>query len=269
MRERLVRNGIDPARLDLRGWETTTKGHLASYDAIDIALDSFPYNGATTTCEALWMGVPVVTVAGDRHAGRMGSSLLHAVGLGDLVARDVDEYVDKCVALAADLPRLAELRSGLRERMRRSPAMDEKGFTRALERSYTEAWERTINPQAQQAKPDDQAIARLLREGASLRAAGKTLEAGELYKQILKGTPDEVQALSALWDLSYETGNQGAAIDWLRRGIAANGELADAPEKVNQDPYAAWMFRLKPDNVAELAGLLDAVAYQKIAEAEK
>ncbi|OGA55760.1 MAG: hypothetical protein A3G81_19560 [Betaproteobacteria bacterium RIFCSPLOWO2_12_FULL_65_14] len=226
MRERLVRNGIDPARLDLRGWETTTKGHLASYDAIDIALDSFPYNGATTTCEALWMGVPVVTVAGDRHAGRMGSSLLHAVGLGDLVAHDVDEYVDKCVALAADLPRLAELRSGLRERMRRSPAMDEKGFTRALERSYTEAWERTINPQAQQAKPDDQAIARLLREGASLRAAGKTLEAGELYKQILKGTPDEVQALSALWDLSYETGNQGAAIDWLRRGIAANGELA-------------------------------------------
>ena len=225
MRERLVRGGVDPARLDLRGWEATTKGNLTSYGSIDIALDSFPYNGATTTCEALWMGVPVVTVTGDRHAGRMGSSLLHAVGLAELVARDVDEYVEKCVALAGDLPRLAQLRSGLRERMRGSPVMDETGFTRALERCYIEIWERKMDPQPQ-VKPDDDAIAGLLRQGASLRAAGKKLEAEEVYKDVLKSRPDLVEALTAIWDLSYETGNQGAAIEWLRRGIAANGELA-------------------------------------------
>lgn len=225
MRERLVRNGIDPARLDLRGWETTTKGHIASYGAIDIALDSFPYNGATTTCEALWMGVPVVTLAGDRHAGRMGSSLLNAVGLGELVARNVEEYVEKCVALAGDLSRVAQLRGSLRERMRRSPVMDETGFTRALERCYTEVWERKINPEPQ-VKPDERAIAGLRQRAASLREAGKTLESEELYKQILKTRPDDVEALTAVWDLSYETGNQGAAIDWLRGGIAANDGLA-------------------------------------------
>lgn len=171
------------------------------------------------------MGVPVVTLAGDRHAGRMGSSLLHAVGLGELVARDVDEYVEKCVALAADLPRLTQLRGGLRERMRRSPVMDETGFTRALERSYTEIWQRNVDP-GPQAQADGAALAGLRREAASRLAAAKKLEAEELYKRILKTKPDDVEALTALWDLSYETGNQGAAIDWLRRGIAANGVLA-------------------------------------------
>lgn len=225
MRERLVQSGIEPARLDIRGWEETTRGHLASYGGIDIALDSFPYNGATTTCEALWMGVPVVTLAGDRHAGRMGSSLLNAVALGGLVARRPEEYVEKCVALARDLPRLAELRAGLRERMRRSPLMDETGFTRALERCYGEIWERKIHP-APREKPDEQGMVALRAEAASLRAARKTVEAEEAYRQILKLQPDDVEALTGLWDLSYETGNQGSAIEWLRRGIRANGEVA-------------------------------------------
>ncbi len=225
LRERFVRAGIDLARVDLRDWEATVQSHLAAYRSIDIALDSFPYNGATTTCEALWMGVPVVTFAGDRHAGRMGSSLLHAVGLGELVAEDVDGYVAKCVALAADLRRLEALRSGLRARMRQSPLMDETGLTRALERCYTGIWEREIRPEPPPGKLGDEAIAAVLGRASELRAAGKKLEAEEACKEALQNRPDHLAALTLLWDLSYETGNPGVAVDWLRRAIAASDEV--------------------------------------------
>jgi predicted O-linked N-acetylglucosamine transferase (SPINDLY family)/predicted SAM-dependent methyltransferase len=251
VRARLVHGGVDPARLDIRGWEATTAGHLASYGAIDIALDSFPYNGATTTCEALWMRVPVVTLAADRHAGRMGSSLLNAVGLGEFVAGNVDEYVAKCVALAADLHGLAALRSGLRERMRRSPVMDETGFTRALERGYTEIWERAVRPEAHSATQDAEAIPGALRRAASLRAEGKRLEAEALYKEVLKSRPADLDALTAVWDLSYETGNQGAAVEWLRRGIAANPQLAPLH-------YMMGYSLLAEGNFADAAGALRA-----------
>jgi predicted O-linked N-acetylglucosamine transferase (SPINDLY family)/predicted SAM-dependent methyltransferase len=223
VRERFAQAGIDPARLELRGWESSVHGHLAAYGSIDIAIDTFPYNGATTTCEALWMGVPVVTVVGDRHAGRVGASLLNAVGLGELVAKDVDAYVATCASLAADLGGLARLRSGLRERMRQSPLMDETGFTRALERCYDEIWERKIQPEAGGPALSDEAIADELRRAAELRAARKTSEAEAAYQAILLKRPDQADALTALWDFSHETGNHGAAVDWLRKGIAANG----------------------------------------------
>lgn len=226
VQERFVRAGIDLARVDLRGWEAKVGNHLAAYGSIDIALDTFPYNGATTTCEALWMGVPVVTLTADRHAGRMGSSLLNAVALAELVASNADEYVEKSVALAADLSRLSSLRNGLRTRVRQSPLMDETGFTRALERCYVEVWEKKIKPQGKPATLGEETIARLLREGAELRAAGKKLEAEQAYKQVLLDRPDELEALTGLWDLSYETGNDGAAVEWLRRALAVNDHVA-------------------------------------------
>src|SRR5262249_55365239 len=119
VRRRFSAAGIDPARVELRGWESGVKDHLQIYNGIDIALDSFPYNGATTTCEPFGRGVPVATLACDRHAGRAASSLLHAVGLGHLVAQDVERYIALCREVAADVGALAELRAGLRERMRR------------------------------------------------------------------------------------------------------------------------------------------------------
>ncbi|HEX2567778.1 MAG TPA: tetratricopeptide repeat protein [Burkholderiales bacterium] len=224
LRERFVRVGIDPARVELRGWEETAQHHLAAYGKVDIALDSFPYNGATTSCEALWMGVPVVTVAGDRHAGRMGASLLSAVGLADLVAQDVPQYVRICAALAADRARLAELRAGLRERVRRSPLLDEAGFVRALEDSYVAMWEEKLRPQARAAL-DAAGMEAALRRATELRASGERLESEALCKQVLRAKPDHEGALNLLWDLSYETGNHGVAVEWLRRGIAANDKL--------------------------------------------
>jgi len=123
-REKLVAAGIGSDRVRLLPHCESMYDHLACYQGLDLALDPFPYNGTTTTCEALWMGVPVLTLAGDRHASRVGASLLQAVGLPDFVATDPDGYVARAVQLAGDRPRLAELRSSLRERMRTSILCD-------------------------------------------------------------------------------------------------------------------------------------------------
>lgn len=110
------------------------------YDQIDIALDPTPYGGGATTCDALWMGVPVVSLAGRTAVGRGGLSILSNIGLPDLVARDADQYVRIAVRLAADRPRVAELRATLRERMQKSPLMDARRFARNVEAAYREMW---------------------------------------------------------------------------------------------------------------------------------
>lgn len=133
--------GIDPARLDLLAWIDAPGGHLGAYARIDVALDTFPYHGTTTTCEALFMGVPVVTRAGDRHASRVGVSLLHAAGLPELIARDEAEFVDLAAALAADPPRLAALRAGLRERLISSPLMNAPAFGARFSAALSAAWD--------------------------------------------------------------------------------------------------------------------------------
>ncbi|MGD9724139.1 MAG: tetratricopeptide repeat protein [Pirellulales bacterium] len=107
----------------------------------DIALDPFPFNGHTTTCDALWQGVPVVTLAGSTYAQRFGSSAHVNLGLAELIARSVDEYVDVAARLAGDVPRLAALRTELRDRMAASPIVDAAGFTRNLESAYRAMWE--------------------------------------------------------------------------------------------------------------------------------
>jgi predicted O-linked N-acetylglucosamine transferase (SPINDLY family) len=140
VRQRFAAAGVAAERVDLRGWTADVEDHLGAYREIDIALDSFPYNGTTTTCEALWMGVPVVTLRGDRHAARVGASLLGWLGLTDLVAGDAEEFVRICARLAGDVEAAAALRAGLRERMRVSPLVDEAGFTRELERCYQAVW---------------------------------------------------------------------------------------------------------------------------------
>jgi predicted O-linked N-acetylglucosamine transferase (SPINDLY family) len=107
---------------------------------VDIALDPFPINGATTTCESLWMGVPTIALAGRAFIGRAGVSLLTNAGLPELIARDPDDYVRIAAALASDLPRLSAMRSGLRERMCASPLCDASRFVANLERLYRGAW---------------------------------------------------------------------------------------------------------------------------------
>jgi predicted O-linked N-acetylglucosamine transferase (SPINDLY family) len=137
---RWSQRGGDAQRVTLLGQVGLPADHLAAYENMDIALDPFPYNGTTTTCEALWMGVPTVALLGDHHAGRVGASLLTQVGLTDLIAPSAASYVEIAAALAADRDRLIDLRQTLRERMRASPLCDAKSFARKMEATYRALW---------------------------------------------------------------------------------------------------------------------------------
>lgn len=142
LRERFCTCGVQGARIEVLGYLPSKHDHLESYGDIDIALDPFPYNGTTTTCEAMWMGVPVLTLAGETHASRVGVSLLSAVGMVDWIASDARAYVDLGARYARDPDRLAHLRENLRARMAASTLCDVHGFTRRLEGAYREVWRR-------------------------------------------------------------------------------------------------------------------------------
>jgi predicted O-linked N-acetylglucosamine transferase (SPINDLY family) len=114
--------------------------YLRLYDSIDICLDPLPYNGITTTCDALWMGVPVVTLAGNTAAGRAGVSILSTAGIPELIAHTEEQFLQIATGLAGDAPRLAELRLTLRDRTQKSPLMDGPGFARKMEDAYRWMW---------------------------------------------------------------------------------------------------------------------------------
>jgi predicted O-linked N-acetylglucosamine transferase (SPINDLY family) len=114
--------------------------YLELYRGIDVGLDTFPYNGHTTSLDSLWMGVPVITLTGQTIVGRAGLSQLKNLGLPDLIAETTAQFVNVAVELAGDLPRLAELRATLRDRMRKSPLMDAPGFARNIESVYRQMW---------------------------------------------------------------------------------------------------------------------------------
>jgi len=137
-----MQHGIDSERIKTFAHTPSYREHLNMYNDIDIALDTFPYNGTTTTCEALWMGAPVITLQGNAHASRVGTSLLSNIGLTELIATTQEEYVNIAVDLATDRERLCTLREGLRGRMAQSPLTDVKLFTSDLEICYKEVWEK-------------------------------------------------------------------------------------------------------------------------------
>ncbi len=132
-------HGIAPARLAFRP-RMPLADFLALHGEIDLALDTFPYNGGATSCHALWMGVPFVTLSGDRYMARMGTSLLAEVGLDEFVARTPDEYVAIAAQAARAPERLAALRAALRDRLSASPLLDGAGFARTLEAAYRAIW---------------------------------------------------------------------------------------------------------------------------------
>jgi len=135
----LVRRGISAERIFFRG-SLDLSDHLALMCNVDIALDTFPYNGQTTTCECLWTGIPVVTVAGASHVSRVGCALLHYAGLDDWVARNVEEYVQIATQAASDIPSLARLRNTLRRRIGASVLVDSAEVTHEIEAAYRSMW---------------------------------------------------------------------------------------------------------------------------------
>jgi predicted O-linked N-acetylglucosamine transferase (SPINDLY family) len=132
-------HGVAAARLAFRP-KLPLRDFLALHRELDLALDTFPYNGGATSCHSLWMGVPLVTLAGDRYMARMGLSLLEQVGLGEFVARTPDEYVELAVRVGRDQGRLGALRASLRDWVAASPLLDAQGFVTGLEAAYRAMW---------------------------------------------------------------------------------------------------------------------------------
>jgi len=147
IRRDLAAGGVQEDRVDFTVVVPLPQ-YFRQYHQIDIGLDPFPYCGGTTTCDALWMGVPVVTLSGATAVGRAGVSILSNVGLGELVGQSVEQYVEIAARLAGEERRLAELRSGLRARMQQSPLMDAAQFAKDVESAYREMWRRWCQSKA-------------------------------------------------------------------------------------------------------------------------
>jgi predicted O-linked N-acetylglucosamine transferase (SPINDLY family) len=133
--------GIDAARIEFVG-HVPLAAYMDTYQRIDIALDPFPYTGGTTTCDALWMGVPVVTLAGSTAVHRGGVSILSNLGMPQLIAQSVDQYVQIATKLAGDVVKLTEMRKAMREKMLHSPLMDAPAFARGVETLYRSIWQK-------------------------------------------------------------------------------------------------------------------------------
>ncbi|MDX1432325.1 MAG: FkbM family methyltransferase [Gammaproteobacteria bacterium] len=196
-------------RVELIGRTPTLEAHLEIYNRVDVALDTFPYNGTTTTCEALWMGVPVVTLCGRVHASRVGASLLGQLGLEDLVCKDMDGYAATAIALASDAERRRELRTSLRRRMRASSLMDELQLTRDLESAYREMWRRYC----EQTSSGD---ARGANDGVTL----------ELHGDVIIRVPDDLNQLTPYVLLEQEDWFEDE-IDFVRRFLGPGMRCLD------------------------------------------
>ena len=133
-------HGVEPSRIEFLAGDVGRRKQLEILRRVDIALDPVPFNGSTTSFEALWMGVPVVTLAGERFLGRVGASVLHHIGLDELVADDAEGYVDRAVRLAGDLPRLSFLRDGMRARVAASRLCDAGAHAGAFEAALRDLW---------------------------------------------------------------------------------------------------------------------------------
>lgn len=137
---RIAAHGVGRERVTLQGWQPSTASHLETYNEVDVALDSSPFNGVTTTCEASWMGVPVVSLVGHTPAARQGLTLLHALGRPELAVESPTQFVAACQALVSDPRRLASDRANARQRMQASSLTDGPAFARSLEAAYRQAW---------------------------------------------------------------------------------------------------------------------------------
>lgn len=142
LRKRALSLGYRPDQIEVR---PMTLDYIHEYMDMDIALDTFPYTGGGTTCEALYMGTPVITLAGTRHGTRFGLSLLENVGLGELAAQTPTEYIEKAAALASDRELLTALHRNLRPMMQRSPVMDGRGYVREVEAMYEKIWKEWLD----------------------------------------------------------------------------------------------------------------------------
>ena len=226
---RFARHGIDPARVRMI-FTTPQSATWDAYKGIDIALDPFPHNAGATTIEALWMGVPVVTLAARPPLGRIGAMVLDLLGMRDWVAGTEEEYLRIAVEASRDLERLSRLHADLRRRFAASALCDPNAFTRELEAAYRQMWQRWCaqvdgsgpgHPDAATTVPESLQIA------IEHHNAGNLAEAERIYREILALDPGHADALHLLGVIAFHAGRPEAARDLIQRAIALN---PSAPE---------------------------------------
>ncbi len=259
--------GVEPARIFFVPPQRRSF-YLKEYEAIDVGLDTFPYNGHTTSLDSLWLGVPVVTLKGRTAVGRGGVSILSNVGLKELIAEDTDRYVEIAVELANDRQRLTDLRRDLRGRMLRSPLMNASLYARDIESAYRAMW-RALRPDSSMSedfqdpneltriglvhvqqgqfelasesfgravalRPDSPALWSHL--GIALQYAGKSKQAIQAFRKACSLRPDSAELLSnlgnALWQAKEWTEGEAAC----RKAIELNPDLPDAYANLGNAP---------------------------------
>lgn len=145
--QRLSLAGVSREQIEIGGL-LTRESYLATYSDIDIMLDTFPYPGGTTTCEALWMGVPTLTLSGNTLLGRQGASLLNCVGLQDWIAQDEEEYITKAIQHSANIALLSALRENLRTQILETALFDASRFAKQFEGAMFGMWEQTLSEES-------------------------------------------------------------------------------------------------------------------------
>jgi protein O-GlcNAc transferase len=232
-------HGIDPYRITMLSFTSSKKDHFELYNTIDIALDTFWYNGTTTTCEALWMGVPVIALKGDIHVSRVSLSILSDIGLAELAADSPDDYIAKALSLAQDRERLIFLRHHLRTLMEKSPLMDAPGFTRNLENEFRSIWQRwclsegtiiynnsgktpekEIQPQIITKELQD-----IIHKGEALLGSGHIKDAGDIFLRVLNRDPNNTTALNNLGIICYQEGHYDRAENYINKAIAIRPDM--------------------------------------------
>ncbi len=229
--ERFERHTITPERVEFVGRQSWEQ-YLRTLQRIDIALDPFPYGGGISTCDALWMGVPVVTLSGETAVGRGGRSILSTIGLPELIAETRAQYAQIAVSLATDLTRLSELRSSLRDRMERSPLRDAGGFARDMEAVWRDLWRRWCRKMEARTA---QEIERALQH----QRARRFTEAEGIYREVLALYPEEPNALHRLGTLLDQIGQPAAAIELIGQSVALRPDVPEAHNNLGNALQAA------------------------------
>jgi predicted O-linked N-acetylglucosamine transferase (SPINDLY family) len=202
--------------------------YMAEYGDIDIALDPFPYVGGTTTCDAMWMGVPVVTLCGETAISRGGVTIMRNTGLPELVAQSADEYVRIAVELANDRPRLEAMRNALRDQMKRSPLMDAKRFVGDTEVAFRQMWQMYCSQAA---------AVELNNSGIVLGKKGDFVAAEASFRKAIALHPGLPQAHYNLGHALVDTGNLDEALTEFRRTIELDPDLISAYDCLAYVPY--------------------------------
>jgi predicted O-linked N-acetylglucosamine transferase (SPINDLY family) len=263
---RFARHGIAPERLELI-CTTASAATWAAYTQVDIALDPFPHNAGTTTIEALWMGIPVVTLADRPSVGRFGASILGSLGLSEWVATTPDQYVAIAAAAAADLDRLAAVRAGLRPRFQASPLRDGPGLARAIEAAYRQLWQGWC---AARTTPPNPISAGEIAAVIALFNAGRDQELEATARALTERCPGDGFGWKALATALIRGRRREEGISAMQRALQCRPEDADAHnnlgialKELGRFDQAVASYRralaLKPDYIEVLSNLGNAL----------